>query len=103
MSAGCCRFGSIIFSSGLSHISLILFLFAYLLNNTNHRKYYRKQNHKVRNTGHKPDAQILCTLRNGSQTVFKTIQHLLSDVFEGFDKMQELDIVEAYIMVEVPR
>lgn len=24
-------------------------------------------------------------------------------VFEGFDKMQELDIVEAYIMVEVPR
>ncbi|MCD7862255.1 MAG: translation initiation factor IF-2 [Lachnospiraceae bacterium] len=24
-------------------------------------------------------------------------------VFEGFDKMQELDIVEAYVMVEVPR
>ena len=24
-------------------------------------------------------------------------------VFEGFDKMQELDVVEAYIMVEVPR
>jgi translation initiation factor IF-2 len=24
-------------------------------------------------------------------------------VFEGFDQMQELDIVEAYIMVEVPR
>ena len=24
-------------------------------------------------------------------------------VFDGFDKMQELDIVEAYIMVEVPR
>ena len=24
-------------------------------------------------------------------------------VFEGFDSMQELDIVEAYIMVEVPR
>ena len=24
-------------------------------------------------------------------------------VFEGFDKMEELDIVEAYIMVEVPR
>ena len=24
-------------------------------------------------------------------------------VFDGFDQMQELDIVEAYIMVEVPR
>ena len=24
-------------------------------------------------------------------------------VFEGFDRMQELDIVEAYMMVEVPR
>ena len=24
-------------------------------------------------------------------------------VFEGFDQMQELDIVESYIMVEVPR
>ena len=24
-------------------------------------------------------------------------------VFEGFDQMKELDIVEAYIMVEVPR
>ena len=24
-------------------------------------------------------------------------------VFEGFDQMQEFDIVEAYIMVEVPR
>ena len=24
-------------------------------------------------------------------------------VFDGFDKMQEFDIVEAYIMVEVPR
>ena len=24
-------------------------------------------------------------------------------VFDGYDKMQELDIVEAYIMVEVPR
>jgi translation initiation factor IF-2 len=24
-------------------------------------------------------------------------------VFAGFDQMQELDIVEAYIMVEVPR
>ena len=24
-------------------------------------------------------------------------------VFDGFDRMQELDIVEAYIMVEVPR
>jgi translation initiation factor IF-2 len=24
-------------------------------------------------------------------------------VFEGFDKMQEADVVEAYIMVEVPR
>ena len=24
-------------------------------------------------------------------------------VFENFDQMQELDIVEAYIMVEVPR
>ena len=24
-------------------------------------------------------------------------------VFEGFDQMQELDIVEAYVMVEVPR
>ena len=24
-------------------------------------------------------------------------------VFEGYDQMQELDIVEAYIMVEVPR
>ena len=24
-------------------------------------------------------------------------------VFEGFDKMKEFDVVEAYIMVEVPR
>ncbi len=24
-------------------------------------------------------------------------------VFEGFDQMKELDMVEAYIMVEVPR
>lgn len=24
-------------------------------------------------------------------------------VFEDFDRMQELDVVEAYIMVEVPR
>ncbi len=24
-------------------------------------------------------------------------------VFEGFDQMQELDMIEAYVMVEVPR
>ena len=41
--------------------------------------------------------------RKAKYDYFITDTYECGIVFEDFDKMQELDIVEAYIMVEVPR